>query len=128
MTPINTTHPFQPNKINTWFEHNILSMNVPYACNSNKRDLVVTLLEAQFKGNFYFHATSWNYAQNIINGIQSGFGRRLDFGYNPSFYISNSLQLALEFGQKSQQRHFQEIAILVFYYLIASLPTFVIKN
>lgn len=120
MTPINTTHPFQPHKINTWFAHNILSMNVPYACNSNKRDLVVTMLEAQFRptniqNNLYFHATSWNYAQNIINGIQSGFGRRcLDFGYNPSFYISNSLQLALEFGQKSQQRHFQEIAILVF--------------
>lgn len=123
MTPIHTTHPFQPDKINTWFEHNILSINVPYACHSNKLELVRTLLETQYKGNFYFHVTSWKYAQNIINGIQSGFGRRcLDFGYNPSFYISNSLQLALEFGQKSQQRHFQEIAILVFL-LPQSIPS-----
>ena len=125
MTSSTTTHPFQPDLINTWFageETSLPYINVPYNCSVSKLVQVHGLVESKFANHdrrLFFHATCWNSSLGIMEGIVHAFGRPcLDFGYRPSFYISDSLQLAIEFGEKLRGRYYNEIAILVF-----SLPT-----
>ena len=63
-----------------------------------------------------YHATNWRSAKNILmEGPSFYHGSPCqDFGASPSFYVTNDLSLALQWGQRRGTHWFGEICVLVF--------------
>ena len=123
ITSSKTTHPFLPNKINMWLIHetkyyNTLIYNVNKRCNPTLESLLIPVLTRATKDghDLYFHATSWGACLSILKRIDSSVGRPcLDFGKEPSFYLSFTLRDSLDWGQKlDKSATSHETGIIVF--------------
>jgi len=64
---------------------------------------------------YLFHGTSWKSAVSILQeGISHSVGRRcLDFGNGSGFYMTKSLNMALDWGKKRQKAWGNEVAIII---------------
>ena len=94
-------------------------MNIPASCSiSLQNQLQQILTKTPRNGNhsqFFYHTTSWGYALSILDQIHRYLGHPCqDFGIHPGFYLSNSLQTALDWGEKCMGRFTNEIATVVF--------------
>lgn len=78
--------------------------------------LKTTIEKNQAKFKFYFHATLWGGAENIMNkGIDHELGRWcLDFGMKPSFYLTPDWNVAIEWCKKCSDRWKSECCIIAF--------------
>lgn len=63
----------------------------------------------------YYHVTNWRSYISLIRKISRGIDRRyLDFNMLPSFYLYLNLKDALEWGEKSNNRYYNELVIIIF--------------
>jgi hypothetical protein len=120
------THPdvkhfFQPDVLDIWIPYKRKELiNVPYSCQHSVINRFEQTIRATFPtsdaGKILFHTTNWRSVTYLINNIILSRGRAcLDFGYNPSFYVSESPLDALEWGIKNSHKWSYEVAIFVFY-------------
>lgn len=67
-------------------------------------------------GSLLFHATTWRNASSICTrGLRHFRGKDcLDFGVSPSFYLTDDLTVAVEWGEEHELAWEYEVAILVF--------------
>jgi len=94
-------------------------MNIPSACSiSLQAPLQQILTKTPRNGNhsqFFFHTTGWRSALSIMTQIDHYRGHACqDFSISPGFYLSNSLNTALDWGEKCIKRFSGEIATIVF--------------
>jgi hypothetical protein len=77
-----------------------------------------TLVKQKINNNhlYLYHATSWNYALDIVNnGIDHLKGRRcLDFGIIPGFYLSDDIKNAFDWCQKNKLNWKNEMCVIIF--------------
>ena len=112
--------PMEPATVNIWMPYKTSKvMNIPASCSvSLQNPLQQILTKTPRNGNhsqFFFHTTSWRSAFSIIREINHTRGRMCqDFGIHPGFYLSDSLQTALDWGEKCMRRFTNEIATVVF--------------
>lgn len=120
LTSPTTKYLFFPDVIDTWFDVKIdrqiySCINIPQRCKDT-----ITLKISHPSHNpethsLHFHTTSWASSTNIMYELNHSKGRAcLDFGVNPGFYISQTIETALEWGKKNDKLYGHEIAILVF--------------
>jgi hypothetical protein len=123
ITTPKTTHPFFPNRINMWTmyatnDYNVLIYNIKYRCNPALESILIPILTRATKDdhNLYFHATNWGACLSILNRIDRTAGRAcLDFGKEPSFYLSTTLRDSLDWGQKlDTSANSHETGIIIF--------------
>jgi hypothetical protein len=121
--PENTTHPFSPNLILQSFSlpdtQAIKAVNIPFRCYERHYPKVKTILSENYKylptQTYYYHTTSWTFATLIMEELSHTAGRKcLDFGSTPGFYVSPSLQDAVQWGEKNIKVWSYEVAILIF--------------
>lgn len=112
---------FHEQIIGTWVEHHVEDQpysiyNLSYKISEVHLSDLERILPPENKSFRYaFHATSWRYSLNIMERIQHLYGRPcLDFGKNPAFYLSMSLEHAVEWCHKNVKPWHGEASILVF--------------
>ena len=101
---------------NTWKKKKYWNVNYNYEI--TPREIIVNLgkcLDLSDKTIFY-HATSWGNSLYITrDGVKNSYGRQcLDFGYNPSFYTSPSIDDSLDWAERNYLHWKKECAILVY--------------
>jgi hypothetical protein len=123
ITPPDTTHLFFPDKSGQWIEikkHDFNSRiyNVNQRCNLSLEPALSSMLRSITKEGhvLYYHATNWGSCLSILERIESYKGRPcLDFGKEPSFYLSTTLRDSLEWGQKQDVlANWNETGIIIF--------------
>jgi len=119
ITPPDASYFIHPDMINTWMPYEKKEvMNVSYSCRYTALRRFEQELHNTFPtgGKVFFHATNWRGALDIMEGIDTYKSRTcLDFGYKPSFYLSESAYDALDWGIKNSRKWQDEIAIVVFH-------------
>ena len=106
--------------LNQWYEKdNIQHFNYDISHDSyNYSDNLTTNLKTIMKKKyqFVFHATNWSSALKILNkGPDHNKGREcLDFGVEPSFYMTPQINTALEWATNKSHMWYNEGAILIF--------------
>jgi hypothetical protein len=109
---------------NQWVSHeeNKKKYIMNYNPHTMKPDKVVALLkktainETDLDSFFVFHCTCWRYALDIMDSgplFYKGNNCR-DFGIQPSFYVTKSFNMALDWGNLHKKVWNTEIAICVF--------------
>jgi hypothetical protein len=118
MTPPDTSHFFSPNRIEEWISYrNTHLMNIKEVCSTTLATKLETFLKPIVKDDTlcFFHTTSWENSIRIVTQLDHKNGNPcLDFGVTPSFYVSDKLVHALEWGEHLQKRHSNEIATVLF--------------
>lgn len=109
----------QENITNKWVSYKkskIYNINVTCAAQNKSivEENVIKPIENK-ESLLFYHATDWRSAIAIMKAIQHEVGRDcLDFGYLPSFYCSNTIQHALDWGERYSKHKQNEIAIVMF--------------
>jgi hypothetical protein len=128
LTDVETKH-YYSNALNKWFNVEIGNqtyscINVPYRCTVSSIKKLKTLSYPSHNSkthDLHFHTTSWANSLSIMDELNHAKGRPcLDFGITSGFYISQIIDMAVEWGYKTSNLHEQEIAILVF-----SIPKYI---
>lgn len=107
--------PFPDHPINTWITTSELTF-----CNLDTHidnaESVVNALNAFDKYTLVYHTTSWTFGIDILkNGVDHEMGRKcLDFGLKPSFYSTEDLNTAIEWGRKKMKTWYGQVCIVVF--------------
>ncbi len=119
IAPPSAAHFLQPDTLNTWIPlEKKPIMNVTYSCRYTAAQRFETQVRGLFPkegGDVYFHTTNWGSALNILQFINVAKSRMcLDFNYKPSFYVSESVQDAIDWGVKNKGLWSDEIAIILF--------------
>ena len=116
-------HYFKPNQINKWFSvksYEPKIMNIPYRCLtvdiiSYIENIAISSVLPDADSELYFHSTSWTSCISILNGIARTKGRTcLDFGQEPGFYMSPTLQDSIDWTIKNSRNNFNEDALIIF--------------
>jgi hypothetical protein len=112
---------YRPHNIDTWFNtqdgYNII--NIPHQCDESLVEHVNDKINIHYSesdgSTLYYHATSWGYANSILEYTDFTKGSNCqDFGLTPGFYLSDDLEIALNWGVKKMKLFSKEIAIIVF--------------
>jgi hypothetical protein len=123
ISPQNVTHFYKPDVLNTWIPFVLKDvqyqvMNVPYSCSSSVYPQMQTILKKSFKNadhDLYFHTSSWQNCIRILRKINHAKGHECqDFGVTPSFYMSDDMYNALEWGYILRKKFGDEIGTIVF--------------
>jgi hypothetical protein len=123
LTELSTTHFYNPEIINTWIpyttrQYSTQIMNLSKSCTLKLESNINTILSTSiYKKGYtpFFHTSSWEYCLRILTKLNHTLGYDcLDFGVTPSFYVSNTLSSALDWGEKKSKLFNNEIATLVF--------------
>jgi hypothetical protein len=123
LTDANITHFYNPEILNTWIPYtnrqvSIQFMNLSKSCSLRLESKLHTILSTTIYKNGYtafFHTSSWEYCLRILTKLNHTLGVDcLDFGVTPSFYVSNTLSSALDWGEKKSKLFNNEIATLLF--------------
>jgi hypothetical protein len=120
IAPPDASHFLQPTVLSEWMPyHKKAIMNVSYSCRHTAIKRFEQQIESTFPklgGKVFFHTTNWGGATNIMHMIDVTKSRMcLDFNYKPSFYASESVADAIEWGVKNSRKWQDEIAIIAFY-------------
>lgn len=111
---------YKPDTTAIWIPHEKKEiMNMTYSCTYTiipRFERKVASLFPESEGKVFFHTTNWKGAINIMNVINRNAGRTcLDFGYYPSFYVSETVQDAIDWGFKNARAWHNEVAIMAFH-------------
>jgi hypothetical protein len=120
IAPPDASYFLQPEDINSWIAYRKKAiMNVSYSCRYtaiNRFDTQIQSLFPKSSGKVFFHTTNWGGALQIMGNIDRTQSRPcLDFGYTPSFYVSESVADAIDWGVKNSPNWQDEVAILTFH-------------
>ena len=124
ITPPNATHFYKADIVNEWIVYytgknvQIPIINLHKSCNLN----ILPTLHKNIHHNFsrpghklYFHTTSWAYCISILDGIDHSAGHKcLDFGVSPSFYVSEKMRHAIEWGNTKRANFLNELGTIIF--------------
>ncbi len=119
---------FPDHKLFTWEYEEHVDRYVYCADDYQERDLVGKLKRSlptnQQNGKYFYHCTNWTSAINICNDGPLFYKGRscLDFGIQPSFYVTPDLKYALEWRNKKKRYWNDEIAIIVFKDVNINIP------
>jgi hypothetical protein len=124
LTPPNTTHCIQPDKINIWFKYKhpnskqiqIYNISQPINNTSHNYETALNTLQPTSSDiTYYFHTTSWKSSFDIMEEINRQKGRKcLDFGIFPGFYLATNYHDSINWGYKNMTYWSNEIAIMIF--------------
>jgi hypothetical protein len=124
ITPSTTTHFYKPEIVNSWIVYpthrgkHISVMNFSKSCaKSHIHELNKIIHHTFFKPthNLFFHTTSWRYCKRIFKELNHLSGQPcLDFGIRPSFYMSEKIKYAIEWGTKKQTQFSNELGTIIF--------------
>ena len=123
LTKETTTHRFYPRRLGKWFsvkDYNPKIMNIPFKCTNEEslpyiENTAISSILPGTDSELYFHSTSWSSCISILGQITRAFGRPcLDFGQEPGFYLSPTLQDSIDWTIKNSRHNFNEDAIIIF--------------
>ena len=121
--PIRSGFFTEPDVVNTWFHDSsrtIAYMNINGPCLVQRREEIISILSTiptVTNSNllFFYHTTSWHGTQNILTGLSHKVGRTCtDFGVLPGFYMSDTLQTSLEWGERNVENYSGQVGIVIF--------------
>jgi hypothetical protein len=128
LTPQNGTYFYKPELRDQWIPYTTINgdtipvMNYSKSCTITQKDELESLLHSTFsKANhmLFYHTSSWSSCKSIMREINHLSGMPcLDFGVLPSFYMTNVLQHALEWGSVRSANFSNEVGTVIF-----SIPT-----
>ena len=101
---------------NTWKKKKYWNYNFNYEIPPNEIKVNLGKCLDLSKTTLFYHATSWGNSLYIArDGVNNSYGRQcLDFGYNPSYYTSPSIDDALDWAERNYLHWKKECAILVY--------------
>jgi len=124
LTAVNRTYYYKPAIINEWIlfkKQNfkeIPIMNISVPCSITLSSALEQQLTTKFGNNrhsLFYHTTSWESCLRIMIELRHTAGHKcMDFGVTSSFYVSDSIQNALDWGEKKDKKFGHEIATLIF--------------
>jgi hypothetical protein len=123
ISPENITHFYRPDILNVWIPFDLKDVkyqviNIPYSCSISIYPHFQSILKTINKKDdhiFFFHTTSWQFCKRILRQINHMRGHECqDFGVTPSFYMSDTIQNALEWGYVLSNKFSNEIGTVIF--------------
>jgi hypothetical protein len=123
ISPDNVSHFYSPDILNVWIPYDLKDvkyqvMNVPYSCSITVYPQMEVILKKIIKKDnhtLFFHTTSWLNCIRILRQINHMKGHECqDFGVTPSFYMSDTIYNALEWGYLLRNKFSNEIGTVIF--------------
>ena len=124
LTPPNGTHFYRPELHDQWIPYTTTNgdtipvMNYKLSCVNTQTENLNKLLTSTFlKPNhtLFYHTTSWASCKSILREINHLSGMPcLDFGICPSFYMTDMLQHALDWGVIRGPNFLNELGTVIF--------------
>lgn len=117
--PLMPTHiPYfvEPVRQNEWIPYKGKQIwNLPFTCKEKLSNIQQYINHHFPKQTFFYHTTNWASVQSIFNNVDHTYGRKcLDFGYNAGFYMSETIDISVEWGKKRSEHWKHEVAIILF--------------
>ncbi len=120
----NRSHYYKPKLVNEWIlfqKQNfkpIPIMNISAPCSKQLSSSLAQHVYAKFENNrhtLFYHTSSWESCLRIMIELRHTAGNKcMDFGVTPSFYVSDSIVNALDWGEKKSNQFGHEVATLLF--------------
>lgn len=124
LTSANRSHYYKPAIINQWILFNkqnfkqISIMNISSPCSKQLSSSLANQIFSKFENNrhsLFYHTSSWESCLRIMIELRHTAGHKyMDFGVTPSFYVSDSIINALDWGEKKTKQFGNEVATLIF--------------
>jgi hypothetical protein len=117
LTPPNVPYFLEANQTSVWIPYETKRiLNLPFTCQKTNVQQLQTIVQHEFSNQtLFFHVTNWASVASILKHVTHMKGRTcLDFGYAPGFYMSETLDLCVDWGEKRSGAWSNEVAIVVF--------------
>jgi hypothetical protein len=120
LTPPQIPYFLETNRTSVWIPYETKQIyNLPFSCHKAILPQLYTIVEHAFPNQtLFFHVTNWSSLSSLFRHVTHTRGRNcLDFGYDPGFYMSETLDICVDWGEKRSGIWTNEVAIV-----IVSLP------